>query len=196
MTAKLFSFADYLHYDDGTDNRYELTGGVLIALPPESGLNVTIAHYLFLKLVAANVSFQLIKVHACELQVTALQRGDAQNRYPDLVVLRQEHLALTQRRLTITLDMPPPVLVVEVVSPGQANRNRDFGRKRAQYAERGIPEYWLIDPENQAVIILSLEAEQYIEVGTFREETQIHLPTFPGLKLSAAELFSVAQSST
>jgi Uma2 family endonuclease len=50
--------------------------------------------------------------------------------------------------LFITREMPPPRLVVEVVSPGKKDRDRDYIAKRQQYAERGIPEYWLIDPEN------------------------------------------------
>ncbi len=193
-TAKLLSFEDYLNYDDGTDNRYELIDGVLVALPPESGLNVTLASYLFLRLVEAGMPFNLIKTYACELQVTPLQRGDAQNRYPDLVVLRPEHLPLTQRRLTITLDMPPPTLVVEVVSPGSANRARDFNRKRAQYAKREIPEYWLVDPEAETVLVLKLEV-QYSEVGTFKAAEQITSLQFPELSLTAAELFAAAQSS-
>lgn len=59
------------------------------------------------------------------------------------------------RRLTIKLDMPPPQLVVEVVSPGKANRERDLIRKRARYAARGIPEYWLIDSQDQTITVLS-----------------------------------------
>jgi Uma2 family endonuclease len=55
-----------------------------------------------------------------------LQPGDAANRFPDLVVLQTAHLELTRRRLTITLNMPPPRLIVEIVSPGKSNRERDY----------------------------------------------------------------------
>jgi hypothetical protein len=40
-------------------------------------------------------------------------------RNPDLVILAAVHLVLTEKRLTITLDMPPPQLVVEVLSLGK-----------------------------------------------------------------------------
>ena len=46
----------------------------------------------------------------------------------------------------ITLDMAPPRLVVEVVSPGQENHRRDYREKRNQYEWRGIPEYWICRP--------------------------------------------------
>ena len=42
------------------------------------------------------------------------------------------------------MDMPPPLLAVEVVSPKQ--ENRDYRYKRTEYAARGIAEYWIVDP--------------------------------------------------
>ncbi|WP_367889252.1 Uma2 family endonuclease [Leptolyngbya iicbica] len=42
--------------------------------------------------------------------------------------------------------MPAPLLVVEVVSPGKVNEDRDYRYKRSEYATRGIGEYWIIDP--------------------------------------------------
>jgi Uma2 family endonuclease len=191
--VKPITFEAYLHYDDGTDNRYELIDGELIALPPESRFNVAIANALFLMLVNAEVPLKLIYPHTCEIQVPVIQRGDAQNRYPDLVVLREEHLELTQKRLAITLEMPPPVLVVEIVSPGQQNRERDFHRKREQYCQRGIPEYWLIDPENQCILVLQLESEQYVELGIFRGADCIGSPTFPDLPLTIEQLFEAVR---
>ncbi|MBE9041539.1 Uma2 family endonuclease, partial [Oscillatoriales cyanobacterium LEGE 11467] len=47
---------------------------------------------------------------------------------------------------------PPPLLVVEVVSPNQ--EKRDYRYKRTEYAARGIAEYWIVDPMLQQVTIL------------------------------------------
>jgi Uma2 family endonuclease len=47
-------------------------------------------------------------------------------RLPDLMILTEElFTAIDGRRATITQDMPPPALVVEVVSPGKVNEYRD-----------------------------------------------------------------------
>jgi Uma2 family endonuclease len=155
---KKLTFEEYLTYEDNTDNRYELIGGELVPLPPESELNDFIARELFWILTIAQLApRRLIKLHTCEIQVPVLQPSDPANRYPDLVVLRPEHLALTQKRLTITLNMPPPRLVVEVVSPGKVNRKNDYIRKRAQYAARGIGGYWIIDRQAQIVMVLGLD---------------------------------------
>ena len=184
------TFEEYLSYDDGTDNRYELVDGELIALPPESGRNLQIAKYLFFMLVTSGqVAFELVNYH-CEVQVPLLQPGYAANRYPDLVVLRPEHIELTRTRMTITLTMPPPDLVVEVVSPGKVNRERDYTAKREQYAARGIPEYWIADPDDQVFIVLQLKAGVYVEVGRFQGRDRIVSPGFPELELTAEQVLN------
>ncbi len=47
-------------------------------------------------------------------------------------------------RSLVQLDMPAPALVVEIVSNSDTNkesRERDYVKKRQEYAQRGIPEY-------------------------------------------------------
>ncbi|KAM3101755.1 Uma2 family endonuclease [Phormidesmis sp. 146-12] len=186
------TFEEYLAYDDGSDNRYELVDGALIKLPPESELNDSIANFLFLKFAALGIPFRLIRPGKCEIQVPVLHKQDAANRYPDLVILDEVHLTLTQKRLTIKIDMPPPLLVAEVVSPGRTNRERDSNRKRAQYAKRGIAEYWLLDPEYQVITVLKLQGEQYIEMGQFRggDVVQSQLEMLQGLRLTTQEILA------
>lgn len=186
---KFATFEEYLEYDDGTDNRYELIDGELIALPPESEPNDFIANLLFLNLVNAGFPVRLVRPGKCEVQVPVLEHGDAANRFPDFLILDEVHLSLTQKRLTIKIEMPPPLMVAEVLSPGKTNRERDLIRKRAQYAKRGILEYWLIDRENQSITVLRLQDEQYVEVGQFQGKQSIVSPQFPQLVLLPEQLF-------
>jgi Uma2 family endonuclease len=86
--------------------------------------------------------------------------------------------------------MSSPQLVAEVVSPGDRNRKRDYESKREQYQQRGIPEYWLIDPEQQAVIVLELKEGKYVEVGFFQGTERIVSPLLPELELTAEQLFA------
>jgi Uma2 family endonuclease len=192
LARNQLTFADYLLLDDGTDNRYELVDGELTALPPESESNSSTANYLFLQLVTAGTPFCLIHLHACEVQVPVLTTGDAVNRFPDLVVLREEHLELTQKRLTITLEMPPPQLIVEVASPGKANRERDCDRKRAQYEAIGVPEYWIIDPPEHAITVLVLGQTRYVELGQFRDEQWLQSQFLPNLELTAQQILNLS----
>lgn len=47
VSPQKVTLEEYLNYDDGTDTRYELGSGELVAVPPESELNVRIASLLF-----------------------------------------------------------------------------------------------------------------------------------------------------
>lgn len=197
INHRKLTFEKYLSYEDNTDNCYQLIDGELIALPPESESNTAIGNYLFLLLVNAGIPWRLIKTHNCEIQVPILRSGDAANRYPDLIILTPEHIPLTANRLTVTLEMPAPQLVVEVVSPGRIGRERDYDplrglrqRKRDQYAACGIPEYWIIDPQAQAVTVLRLDLGKYVEIGVFQNEDAICSSVFPELGLTVQQVMS------
>ena len=109
-------------------------------------------------------------------------------RLPDLIILTEELLAaIGGRRATITSDMPSPALVVEVVSPGKPNKDRDYRYKRAEYAARGIMEYWIVDPQRSKVTVLSLVDGLY-EEAVFEGTQPIISTVLPNFHASATEV--------
>lgn len=159
-------------------------------LPSESELNDWIAQELFWLLASAQVvPRRLIRPHSCEVEVF----GKPRTRFPDLVILQEEHLGLTQRRLLITLQMPAPKLVAEVVSPGDASHRRDYEAKRKQYEERGIPEYWLLNPKTQKIEVLELQGDRYVEFETFQGAALIQSPTLKTLTFTAEQIFAAGR---
>jgi Uma2 family endonuclease len=192
VKVKFATFEEYLSYSNETpmEGRYEWIDGVLVELPPESRLNSTIAVRILLILLSAGTPVELIHPGKCEVPVPVLQPSDAANRFPDLVVLQEAHLELTQRRLTITFDMPPPRLIVEVVSPGKTNRDRDYLYQRAQYAAIGVPECWLIDAIAQTITVLSLEDKAYREVSMLGKQDVLASIEFAGLQLTVEQIFA------
>ncbi len=178
------SFEEYIVYDDGTDNLYELFNGELVEVPPESGKNVQIANRLFL-FFALLIGTDRVRGHGLELEV----RGEPRNRYPDLTIIREEQIQQLAKRNTIRLSMAPPLLVVEVVSPGELQRDRDYIAKRLQYQDCGIPEYWIIDPEAQTVLVLKFTGNTYTEVGNFLGNEKVLSPQFKELNVMAAQVF-------
>ena len=58
-------------------------------------------------------------------------------------------------------------LVAEVVSGDPRDRERDFEAKRRDYAEAGVPEYWIVDPEARTVTVLALDGGSYREAGRY-----------------------------
>jgi Uma2 family endonuclease len=187
-TTQKLSLAEYLNYDDGTDTRHELCNGELVVMPPESAINNRIALYLLTKFLEI-VPFNLI----CHKDTEIIVIGNRTSaRIPDLMILTEELLtALGRQRATITPDMPPPALVVEVVSPGKINEDRDYRYKRSEYAARGILEYWIVDPQQEKVTILTLIDGLYEEIIYQGEETLVS-GILTNLTLTAQDIFAAA----
>ena len=180
------SFGDYLMADvsDLPEGRCEYWDGELVELMTESGRNNSIALLIQFALVAIGIPFRLIRPGRAEVEVI----GKPKNRFPDLTILDPVHLPLVEARLTITLKMPPPRLLVEVVSPGNKtsqNYVRDYIEKPKQYAAIGVPEYWIVDPAREWVMIGILTNGAY-QFQTFTGSETIVSPTFPELNLTAA----------
>src|SRR5262249_19261470 len=97
-------------------------------------------------------------------------------REPDVVFM------LTQHASRITNDYWDSAdLVMEVVRDSASDRHRDLVTKRAEYAQAGIPEYWIVDPELGQVTVLVLDGPAYAIHGVFprgQHATSKLLPAF------------------
>lgn len=189
LATKLMTLEDYLNYDNGTETRYELVDGELVEMPPESQLNTWIAMFLvseFLKL----VPFRLV-TQKTEIVVTGRR---TRVRLPDILVLTEElaDAMKTAKRSTITPEMPPPAIAVEVVSPGKENEDRDYRYKRSEYAARGIAEYWVVDPMKAQITVLSLVDGLY-EATIFKNSDSIQSLQLPELKLTVDQVMKAGE---
>src|SRR5262249_39730402 len=103
-------------------------------------------------------------------------------REPDLVFM------LTQHADRITAEYwGVPDLVVEVHSPG--TRRLDRVIKKREYAQAGIPEYWMVDLEAQTIEVYRLQEEAYQRAGEYGVAHTLASATLPGLALAVADLF-------
>lgn len=183
-TIQQFSLVEYLAYDDGSDRRYELVNGELVEMPSESDLNNAIAMYLI------GVFIQFIPILRLRRGTeVAVMGARATVRVPDLLVLSEElETALAgANRSIVMMDMPPPLLAVEIVSPGKENEDRDYRYKRSEYGARGIAEYWIIDPAQGQVMVLTLVDGLY-EEAVFQGGDRLISSIFPTLELTAKQI--------
>jgi Uma2 family endonuclease len=191
--VRFASFEEYLLWSDDPENdlegRYELVDGELVQLMPESPENDFIANNLFLLLVALGIPARLVRPGKCEIQVPVLQSGDVANRFPDLVILREEHLDSMGRRLTITLNMPPPLFILEVASPGRRNQDKDYNRKLEQYEAIGVEEYWIADLSQGMVTVFNGQ-EGYVKVDEFQGDAVVPCAICPALALRAEQILN------
>jgi Uma2 family endonuclease len=77
-------------------------------------------------------------------------------------------------------------LVMEVVSGDDEDRHRDLVEKRQEYARAGIPEYWIIDPEQEKIIVLLLRNKQYVIHGEFSKGQVATSHSLPGFTVDVS----------
>src|SRR5882724_10315576 len=92
---------------------------------------------------------------------------------PDLAFVRNERWdqVVTGEKFTGAVD-----LVVEILSPGTQNRQRDLSAKRKLYGKFGSEEYWIVDSENREVVILRLQGQALDEVATLKSDDELTSP--------------------
>ncbi len=97
---------------------------------------------------------------------------------------------MKKRESFIPLNEPPPLLVVEVVSPSTVRV--DYRAKHSEYAVLDIPEYWIVDPIDLRVTVCILKDGAYTD-EVFVGDMTLVSPTFPELKLKALEVLGASR---
>jgi len=114
--------------------------------------------------------------------------SDADNVIPDVVWTSRERLALlldNAGHLTAA-----PELIVEVLSSGAANQQRDRDLKLRLYSARGVREYWLIDWEAQQVEVYRRDLATLRLVATLFPQDELTSPMLPNFSFQIARLFA------
>src|SRR4051812_22092630 len=106
-------------------------------------------------------------------------------REPDVLFMRKQHAS---RRHALFWDGAD--LVIEVVSDD--DRRRDLEVKRFEYGRAGIPEYWIVDPQDASVTVLVLDGDHYAVHGKFEPGAAAVSKTLPGLAVDVASVFAAA----
>jgi len=113
--------------------------------------------------------------------------SDSDNVAPDVVWISHERLAQIQDEAGHFQGAPE--LVVEVLSPGKANEDRDRLAKLKLYSVQGVQEYWLVDRLSQRVEIYRRDQAQLTLVATLLVNDVITSPLLPGFACEVARLF-------
>ena len=186
-TAKL-TFEEYLKYDDGSDTRYELVDGELIPMSLGTGQHGDIiwfvARQIEKQIERSNLNW-IVRPAVIGVQSPRGRAWDT-SRIPDVTVLPLEQWqSMADREAIVRLNEPPPLLVVEVVSP--STKADDYRSKKSEYSLLEIPEYWIVDPIEEKVTVCSLE-NQFYDTTEFKGEERVQSQTFPEFSLTVAQL--------
>jgi len=166
---------DYLHLD--TNRLVEFSDGNIEVLPMPSDKHQSIVFFLsalfgaFAKKVGGKVLFAPLRLRLWPDKI----------REPDLVFLADASDPRRQNAYWTGAD-----LVVEVVSPDDPAR--DLVTKRSEYAQAGIPEYWIVDPQTETITVLRLEEASYGEHGVFRRNETATSAHYAGLQAPVTDV--------
>lgn len=175
-----WSEAEYLAL---TGNRLiELCDGKLEVLPVPTQLHQMIVAYLYETIKAFVVANDLGKVLFAPLRVRV---RSGRFREPDVLFMSKRNAERRGNQYWEGAD-----LVVEVVS--EDDPDRDWKTKRAEYAEAGIPEYWIVDPRDESITVLTLPQGQseYAEAGKYARGEAAASVLLDGLSVKVDEVFS------
>lgn len=146
----------YLLLSNQTNRLLEYTDGYIEVLPMPTDKHQVILEFVFLALRAV-VNALGGKVLFAPLRI---QVRPGKYREPDILMVLDANDPRRQNEYWLGAD-----LVIEIVSPDKPKR--DTEEKPLDYAEAGIPEYWIVNPVTATITVLTLEGETYAEHGVF-----------------------------
>jgi Uma2 family endonuclease len=145
-----FTYRDYLQLPE--ESRYEILEGDLQMSPSPSARHQQAVGSLFDILLRICKSRDLGRIFVAPFDVILSETDVVQ---PDILFVSKARTALIQERGVFGA----PDLVVEVLSPATAERDRTV--KAKLYARAGVKELWLADPEEKSIEILELGADGF-----------------------------------
>jgi Uma2 family endonuclease len=167
---------DYLWLTEHTRRLVEFTDGHIevLHMPTDEHQRIVLCLYRALYAFLAAQGIGIVLVAPLRLRVRA-----GRYREPDLLLLLSANDTRRSNRFWTGAD-----LVLEVVSPDDPKR--DLVRKRREYARAGIPEYWIVNPATEQIIVLHLEGTTYIEHGVFTRGAQATSAMLKGFTVAVA----------
>ena len=175
--AKRWTYEEYYKLDD--DQRYEIIGGSLLLAPAPDAWHQDWSRKLFRLIDRFVTQNNRGEVFYAPIDIVLDEENTVQ---PDIVFIATPNLQIIQRRAIFGV----PELLVELVSPSSVRRDRYD--KKALYARFGVKEYWIGDPANKALEILTLKEGRYELHCCAEEKGKLTSLVLPGLEFDLTEI--------
>jgi Uma2 family endonuclease len=152
-----WSEEDYLWLTNHTNRLVELSDGSIEVLPMPTDEHQRIVLFLYRML------YNFIAAYTSGIVLVAplrLRLKSGKYREPDIIILLSQADTRRENQYWNGAD-----LVMEIVSPDDPDR--DLVTKREEYAQIGIPEYWIVNPQKETITVLRLQGQSYVAYGEF-----------------------------
>ncbi len=182
--SKKYTYADYLTWQ--FKERVELIRGRILKMSPAPNLkHQRISGDLFYE-IKSFVKYNKCQVFHAPFDVRLLTSKKKDK--IDTVVQPDITVVCDEQKLDEQGCNGIPDIVIEILSPG--NTKREMKEKFELYLTAKIPEYWLVDPERESIIVYTLNEEQkYVGSKPYMEGDTIKSTTLTGFELVVASIF-------
>ena len=161
---KRHTVTDYYALPD--EDRMELIDGRFYAMAAPSLFHQALIPFLsaiFLQHILSEGGSCRVLSSPCDVQ---LDRDEYTMVQPDLMIVC--HPSILENKKTV---FGAPDLVIEILSP--STRQNDLLLKTEKYRKAGVKEYWIIDPENERVIVYRFDDDKILYTYTFKEKIPV-----------------------
>lgn len=174
-----FTYRDYLLLPEG--KRYEIVGGELYVVPSPGYDHQRVSRNLETLLWQFVRERGLGEVLHAPLDVVLSEEDVVQ---PDILYVSAARRGIiTEKHVRAAPD-----LVVEILSPSTAERDRTL--KEKTYHRFGVRELWLVDPEARTIEVKTWDQDGFRTVQVYPEGSVLRSPLLEGLAVPVSEVFA------
>ncbi|HNB52979.1 MAG TPA: Uma2 family endonuclease [Anaerolineales bacterium] len=174
-----WNYEAYTHLPDN-GMRYEVIGGELFMRPaPRTKHQIASAELQF-ALTLFVKQHKLGRVLYAPIDVRLPDLADPVQ--PDILFIRTDNLSIIKDQFIEGI----PDLTVEIFSPG--SKGYDSRKKFELYAQAGVKEYWMVDPDACTVEIYVLRGEAYALLGQFTAADEAYSEVLNGFSVPVREI--------
>ena len=180
----VYTYADYLKWK--FEERLELFKGKIFKMAAPNTRHQEVSGNLFF-MIRSHLADNPCKVFSAPFDV----RLPVQNRKKDT-----EITTVVQPDLCVVCDMSKldekgccgaPDIIAEILSPG--NSRKEVQQKFRLYEEAGVPEYWIINPVEENLIIYTLRNGKYIGSKPYAPDEIITSSVLQGIRIEVSAIF-------
>ena len=198
------TFAEFLAWDDGSGRDFELVDGIPMPLSEPNANHEDLIERLctYLEAFCQQQNLPYVSRQSKQVRLKTGPGDKEKSRKADIVVFDREEWQRMKGNSSSAAAYVPPPGVIEVVSN---NWRDDYLTKLAEYEDLGVLEYLIVDyaafggirfigsPKQPTITIYQLEEGEYLPGKVFRGQDRIDSRLFPGLALTAEQVFEMSQ---
>lgn len=173
-----YTYDDYAKLPEGTP--YQLIEGELVMTPAPSPFHQIVQSNILLELGVWVKERNLGRVLTSPIDVYL---SDTETYQPDIIFISTSHRNIIgEKRIE-----GAPDLVVEILSP--TTGYYDLTHKKRVYAERGVKEYWVVDPVEKTFDVWENMAGDFRLISSARGEGTVRSSLLKGFEITLANVF-------